>query len=154
MQAAKIVKSRSGWIAIAAILMWAGIVPAIVCAAPPVVTQMYDNGHSGWNRAETVLTVANVKSSFKFLFKNATDGQTYAQPLFVPGLKIGPKKGVKKAHNVIFVATEHGLCIRRRHAGRSVVDAKSDAVGRDGAGPRRLSQHAGAANRDYRNAGD
>ena len=106
MQAAQIIKSKSLFVSVGAILMLVGVVPTIVRAASPVVTQMYDNGHSGWNRAETVLTVANVKSSFKFLFKNITDGQTYSQPLFIPGLKIGPK-GSKKPHNVIFVATEN-----------------------------------------------
>jgi hypothetical protein len=100
--AAKNVKARSGWLAAAVIFVWASVVQA----TPSVVTQMYDIGHSGWNRAETVLTVANVKSSFKFLFRNATDGQTYSQPLFIPGLKIGPK-GSKKPHNVIFLATEN-----------------------------------------------
>jgi len=106
MRAAKIDKAKLVWCAFVAIAMWAGSVAKMAEAAPPVVTQMYDNGHSGWNRAETVLTVANVKSSFKFLFKNITDGQTYSQPLYIPGLKIGPK-GSKKPHNVIFVATEN-----------------------------------------------
>src|SRR5437588_853260 len=72
-------------------------------AAPPsVVTQMYDNHHSSWNPNETLLTVANVKSSFKLLFKNTTDGQTYFQPLYIPALNMGSLG----THNVIFVATE------------------------------------------------
>ena len=108
-------------------------------AAPSVVTQMYDNGHSGWNRTETELTVANVKSSFKFLFRNATDGQTYSQPLYIPGLEIGPK-GAKKPHNVIFVATENNTvyAFDADTPGRAVVDAEPDAGGRDGADQRRL----------------
>ena len=90
---------RSFWIALAAAFM----LPSMVRAAPSVVTQMYDRGHTGWNRNETQLTVANVKSGFKLLFKNATDGQTYSQPLYIPGLKMG----TLGTHNVIFLATEH-----------------------------------------------
>ena len=79
------------------------ILPSMVLAAPSVVTQMYDNGHTGWNRNETQLTVANVKAGFKLLFKNATDGGTYSQPLYIPGLKMG----ASGTHNVIFFATEN-----------------------------------------------
>ena len=72
-------------------------------AAPPsITTQMYDNQHTGWNNQET-LTIANVKTNFKLLFKDTTDGQTYSQPLYVPTLNMG-RLGT---HNVIFVATEN-----------------------------------------------
>ncbi len=76
--------------------------PALFAASPSVVTQMYDNQHTGWNSNETTLTIANVKSSFKLLFKDTTGGQTYSQPLYVPSLKMG-SLGTR---NVIFVATE------------------------------------------------
>jgi hypothetical protein len=78
------------------------LAPAVFAAPPSVVTQMYDNQHTGWNPNESLLTVANVKSGFKFLFKNATDGQTYSQPLYVPAVQVG----TRGTHNVIFVATE------------------------------------------------
>ena len=64
------------------------------------VTQMYDNGHTGWNPNETLLTVQNVKAGIKVLFSQALDAQVYAQPLFLPGLTI-PGKGT---HNVVFMA--------------------------------------------------
>ncbi|HLI81204.1 MAG TPA: hypothetical protein VKV03_14550 [Candidatus Binataceae bacterium] len=80
----------------------------VAATQPSVVTQLYDNQHTGWNPNETLLTVANVKSSFKLLFKDTTDSGiaaanrgTYAQPLYVPAVQIGGA-----AHNVIFVATE------------------------------------------------
>ncbi len=82
---------------------------ASTAAASPVavVTQMYDNLHTGWNPNETQLTIANVKSSFKLLFKDQTaadpNGQTYSQPLYIPNLNMG-KLGT---HNVIFVAAEN-----------------------------------------------
>jgi len=77
---------------------------ATVFAAPPsVVTQMYNNAHTNWNSSETTLTVANVKSSFKLLFKDTTDDGTYFQPLYVPALNLGSAG----THNVIFVGTEN-----------------------------------------------
>jgi hypothetical protein len=79
------------------------ILSSTVYAAPAVVTQMYDNSHTGWTRQETHLTVANVKAGFKLLFTNSTDGQTYSQPLYIPNLRIR-SQGI---HNVIFVATEN-----------------------------------------------
>ena len=79
--------------------------PAVYAAPPSVVTQMYDNQHTGWNPKETQLTIANVKANFKLLFKDSTQGQTYSQPLYVPALKMGPLG----THNVIFVATEDNL---------------------------------------------
>ncbi len=91
----------SGWLACASILLSAS---ALHAAPPAVVTQMYDNHHSGWNPNETQLNIANVKTNFKLLFKDKTVGQTYSQPLYVPGLKIGAK-----VHNVIFAATENNL---------------------------------------------
>src|SRR5882757_7764918 len=72
-------------------------------AAPPIVTQLYDNGHTNWNPNETVLTAAKVKSSLKLLFSRTLDGQVYAQPLYVPNLNMGTL-GI---HNVVFIATEH-----------------------------------------------
>src|SRR5262245_55104170 len=95
---------RSLWFTLAIIFM---VASAATAAPVPVVTQMYDNLHTGWNPNEAQLTVANVKSSFKLLFKDHTaadpNGQTYSQPLYIPNLNMG-KLGT---HNVIFVAAEN-----------------------------------------------
>ena len=72
--------------------------------AVAVPTWRYDLTHAGQNTQETELTPANVNvNSFGKLFTHTTDGVTYAQPLYVPGLKMSD--GL--VHNVIFVATEH-----------------------------------------------
>ncbi len=67
-----------------------------------VFTQHNDIGRTGQNINETVLTPANVNSTtFGKLFRQAVDGQVYAQPLYVPNVIIAGQ-----AHNVIYVATE------------------------------------------------
>ena len=69
-----------------------------------VPTWRYDLTHQGQNTNETALTPANVNvNSFGKLFSLATDGDMYAQPLYVPGLKMSD--GL--VHNVLFVASEH-----------------------------------------------
>jgi len=69
-----------------------------------VFTQRYDNGRSGQNTQETLLTPSNVTvNDFGKLFSLPVDGQVYAQPLYVENVAI-PNQGV---HNVLYVATEH-----------------------------------------------
>src|ERR1035437_9626561 len=69
----------------------------------PVLTQHNDVSRTGQNTTETILNTTNVNvSQFGKLFSLPTDGQVYAQPLYVPGVTIG---GV--THNVLIVATEN-----------------------------------------------
>lgn len=68
-----------------------------------VLTYKNDTFHSGANRNETSLTLSNVNSlQFGKRVAFPTDGQVYAQPLFMPNVTIG---GV--SHNVAFVVTEN-----------------------------------------------
>lgn len=91
---------KSIWLALASVFL---LTSTLYAAPPSVVTQMDDNGHSGWNPHEARLTVANVKSNFQCFFKVYNDGQTYSQPLYIATLKMGPLG----THNVVFVATEN-----------------------------------------------
>ncbi len=70
-----------------------------------VLTTQHDNGRTGANTNELVLTPATVTNSgFGLVFSQPVDGAVYAQPLYVSGLSI-PGQGV---HNVVYVATQHG----------------------------------------------
>ncbi len=69
----------------------------------PVLTYHNDDARDGANVQETTLNPDNVNSNqFGKIAAFPVDGQIYAQPLYVPNLKIG---GVQ--HNVVFVATEN-----------------------------------------------
>jgi hypothetical protein len=71
----------------------------------PVLTQHYDNGRTGQNLTETVLTPANVNpAQFGQLFTQPLDGVASAQPLYVPGQYIPALNGTA---NVVYVATMH-----------------------------------------------
>ena len=67
--------------------------------AAPITTYHYDNGRTGWNRHETILTPANV-GNLRLLSTVALDEQVNAQPLFVPGMTIAGGR-----HSVVYVAT-------------------------------------------------
>jgi Chitobiase/beta-hexosaminidase C-terminal domain/Legume lectin domain len=70
----------------------------------PVLTWRYDLTHAGQNTNETLLTPENVNpNSFGKLFTLAVDSTVYAQPLYVPALKMSDGQ----VHNVLFVATEN-----------------------------------------------
>ena len=72
--------------------------------AVPVLTWRYDLTHAGENTQETALTPANVESNaFGKLFSLSVDDHVFAQPLYVPNLKMSD--GL--VHNVLFVATEN-----------------------------------------------
>ncbi len=69
-----------------------------------VTTHHNDNGRTGANLQETILTTANVNpQKFGKLFDRQVDGQIYAQILYVNQVSI-PNNGV---HNVVYVATMH-----------------------------------------------
>jgi hypothetical protein len=66
-----------------------------------VTTYHNDNGRTGQNINETILTTSNVNATdFGKLFSQALDGYAYSQPLYVSGLTINGA-----VHNVIYVAT-------------------------------------------------
>jgi hypothetical protein len=66
-----------------------------------IYTRSHDNSRTGANLQETTLTPANVNSTnFGKLFTIHTDGQIYAQPLYVSNLAIAGG-----THNVVFVAS-------------------------------------------------
>jgi hypothetical protein len=70
----------------------------------PVLTWRYDLTHAGQNTRETALTPANVsETGFGKLFSLSVDSTVYAQPLYVPLLKMSDGQ----VHNVLFVATEN-----------------------------------------------
>ena len=72
--------------------------------AVPVLTWRYDLTHAGANTQETVLEPSNVNaSSFGKLFALTVDDRVFAQPLYVPNLKMSDGQ----THNVLFVATEN-----------------------------------------------
>ena len=72
-----------------------------------VLSYHNDPAGSGQNPAETVLTRTNVNpTSFGKLGSDAVDGQVYAQPLVIPGVKV-TAPGHAGVHDVLLVATEH-----------------------------------------------
>jgi hypothetical protein len=78
--------------------------PVFVTNNLGVFTQHNDNGRTGQNLNETVLSPANVnKTQFGKLGHFALDGYVYAQPLYVAGVAI-PNQGT---HNVVYVVTEN-----------------------------------------------
>jgi hypothetical protein len=69
-----------------------------------VTTYHNDNARLGLNKNESTLTPANVNPhQFGKLFSQPVDGFVYAQPLYVPKVRV-PGKGI---HNVVYVATQH-----------------------------------------------
>ena len=84
--------------------MGVAALPANPLTLVNVPTYHYDNGRTGQNPNETILTPANVNANtFGKLFSYSVDGYVYAQPLYLSDLSI-PGRGT---HNVLFIATEH-----------------------------------------------
>ena len=78
------------------------IVPSAL-AQSSVLTQHNDNARTGQNTAETILNTSNVNvNQFGKLFALPSDGQVYAQPLYVPGVTINGA-----VHNIVVIATEN-----------------------------------------------
>jgi uncharacterized protein (TIGR03437 family) len=77
---------------------------SVAQAQVSITTYRNNLARSGENLNEIVLTPANVNAAqFGKIFSHSVDGQIYAQPLYLPAVKI-PGRGI---HNVVFVATEH-----------------------------------------------
>jgi hypothetical protein len=72
--------------------------------APDVTTYHYNLNRDGLNSHETILTQANVNATtFGKIGNDPVDGKVDAEPLFLGNLTVGGA-----AHNVLYVATEHG----------------------------------------------
>ncbi len=83
------------------------LVFAIFEAAPApgadVLTYHNDNARTGLNPNESQLRPDNViVGKFGPLFSRTVDGHVYAQPLYKAGVMVGGK-----AHNLVYVATQH-----------------------------------------------
>ena len=73
-------------------------------SAVNVITYHYDNGRTGQNLNETMLTPANVNSTkFGKLGAFTVDGKVDAQPLYLSGVSISGQ-----SKNVLYAVTEHG----------------------------------------------
>jgi hypothetical protein len=78
--------------------------PRVLLSNVDVLRYRNNNGNTGANLSETVLTPSNVNpTDFGKLYQYPVDGYVYAQPLYMANLAI-PGQGT---HNVVFVATEH-----------------------------------------------
>lgn len=67
-----------------------------------VLNVNYDQQQTGANLQETALQPGINWSNFGKVGTFPVDGQVYAQPLYVPGVRIG-----KKEYNVLYVVTQH-----------------------------------------------
>ena len=84
-------------------VLWLALVASTAGAQVNVLTANYDNARTNSNLNETILNHANVNSGqFGKLFTLSVDGQVYAQPLYVGGVKLAGG-----THNVVYVATMH-----------------------------------------------
>lgn len=69
---------------------------------PAIVTYQNGNSRLGQNLQETIITTTNLNATnFGKIFSWTTDGNIYAQPLYVPNVTINGT-----VHNVVYVVTE------------------------------------------------
>src|SRR5215471_4903086 len=95
----------SGRISALLVLVGLCVVPVRSVAQEPILTWHYDNGRTGSNTNELVLTPGNVnRKTFGQLSIKPVDGYVAAQPLYVPKLNIVGQG----SHDVVLVATMHG----------------------------------------------
>jgi hypothetical protein len=81
-------------------------VNAVSAGSADVLTYHNDNGRTGQNLSETILTAANVnQAQFGKLANYSVEGKVDAQPLYASNVVV-PSNGT---HNLLIVATEHGL---------------------------------------------
>ena len=96
-------RTLRGVVALCLTTVFAYLIPAGAQTFAGVLTQHNDNGRTGQNLQETILTPANVNAtSFGKVLSYSVDGQIYAQPLYVPNVTIGGT-----THNVVYVATQN-----------------------------------------------
>jgi len=70
---------------------------------PAIVTYQNGNSRLGQNLQETILTTTSLNATnFGKIFSWTTDGNIYAQPLYVPNVTINGT-----VHNVVYVVTEN-----------------------------------------------
>jgi len=90
--------------AILLIVSASALLPLYCNGQASVLTHHNDNGRTGQNLNETMLTPANVNAaSFGRLFNQPVDGSIVGQPLYVPNVRMSDGT----THNVVFVATQH-----------------------------------------------
>jgi hypothetical protein len=84
-------------------------IPVVVTAFAGTFVYHNDNGRTGQNLNETVLTTGNVNSQqFGKLFSCPVDGQIYGQPLYAMGVNFPGNNTVPAGtYNVVYVATEN-----------------------------------------------
>jgi hypothetical protein len=83
--------------------------PLIVTSYAGTFVYHNDNGRTGQNLTETVLTTGNVNSTqFGKLFSCPVDGQIYGEPLYVQGVNFPGNNNVPAGtYNVVYVVTEN-----------------------------------------------
>jgi hypothetical protein len=84
-------------------------VPVVVTSYAGTFVYHNDNGRTGQNLNETVLTTGNVnETQFGKLFSCPVDGQIYGEPLYVQGVSFPGNNNVPAGtYNVVYVATEN-----------------------------------------------
>ena len=116
----KAIGLRNVRVAAAAFSLLLALLAAAPAAATDVLASRNDDGRTGANLDETILTADSVKRDFGFLFEYDVDADVYAQPLIVSNLDI-PSRGRR---NVLYVADVANNVV--------AFDADGPAKGEDG----------------------